>query len=144
MQVDRLHLEYEAHCDGWRTWRDVMEGDEAMKAAGERYLRGLDDQSEAEFVEYVKRGFFHRTGRTVTGYVGMVFRKEPVVVLGSKVPARFSLDVDLRGSSLAGYCKRVVEETILMGRCGTLVDFEGAKENRAYFSFYAPENILNW
>ena len=74
----------------------------------------------------------------------MIFRKAPVLLLGGKSPERFREDVDLLGTSFEGYAKSVVEETIVMGRCGTLVDFDGEGEQRAYLAFYKAEDILNW
>jgi hypothetical protein len=33
---------------------------------------------------------------------------------------------------------------ICVGRAGTLVDWHGEGENRAYLSLYSAESILNW
>ena len=146
MKPDNLHPEYLSNSDQWQTYRDILAGDPTMKRAGERYLARLHEQSDREFAEYVKRGFFfNATSRTVSGYVGLIFRKPPVLVMPDKSADAFKSDADLLGSSFASYCKTVVEETIVMGRCGTLVDFEAsASENRPYFAFYTAENILNW
>ncbi len=48
------------------------------------------------------------------------------------------------GTSLFGYAKNVVQEVISVGRSGTLVDWEGDFEQRAYASAYRAEDILNW
>ena len=37
-----------------------------------------------------------------------------------------------------------VGEIIIVGRAGTLIDWEGDVENRVYASLYTAENILNW
>ena len=38
MNVDAKHFEYEASLPGWSRARDFIAGEEAVKAAGERYL----------------------------------------------------------------------------------------------------------
>src|SRR6185369_7592210 len=37
-----------------------------------------------------------------------------------------------------------VSSVIALGRAGTLIDWHGEQENRAYLSSYAAESILNW
>jgi hypothetical protein len=56
----------------------------------------------------------------------------------------FVNDADMLGTSLFGYAKNVVREVISVGRSGTLVDWEGDYEQRAYASSYRAEDILNW
>jgi hypothetical protein len=46
--------------------------------------------------------------------------------------------------SLVDYARDVTAEVIAVGRCGSLVDWEGEYENRAYVSRYPAESILNW
>jgi hypothetical protein len=63
--------------------------------------------------------------------------------------AVFNNDADMLGTSLYGYAKQVVSEVVSVGRCGTLIDWEGASrsgqgENRAYAALYRAEQILNW
>ena len=43
-----------------------------------------------------------------------------------------------------GYAKNVVQEVVAVGRAGTLVDWEGDFEKRAYATAYRAEDILNW
>ncbi len=62
----------------------------------------------------------------------------------AKALAGFSNDADMLGTSLFGYAKNVVREVISVGRSGTLVDWEGDYEQRAYATAYRAEDILNW
>jgi len=81
MPVNSLHPEYEAHEDWWRTLRDVIAGDRAVKRSAVRYIPRLDGQTDLEYRAYVERGFFYNaTARTVLGYLGMIFRREPRVI----------------------------------------------------------------
>ena len=45
MPVNSTHAEYESGAAQWSRARDVLAGEDAVKAAGERYLPRLDSQS---------------------------------------------------------------------------------------------------
>lgn len=151
MPVSTLHTEYEAHQDHWRTLRDVMAGDLQIKREGVRYVPRLEGQSDSEYRAYVDRGFFYNaTARTVSGYLGMIFRREPVVKLPDAASAlgkalhSFSNDTDMMGKDVGAYAREVVSEVTVIGRAGTLIDWSGEGEDRAYWSLYRAEDILNW
>jgi hypothetical protein len=135
----------------------VLAGEDAVKAAGERYLPRLDSQTDEEFAAYRKRAsFFNATGRTADGYVGLMFRRPPFVKalevragLASnggvgRALAEFINDADMLGTTLAAYAKDVVWEVIGVGRAGSLVDWEDQVEKRVYVSLYSAEQIINW
>ena len=66
----------------WTRARDVLSGEDAVKAAGERYLPRLDAQTDEDYLAYLMRGcFFNATARTADGYVGLIFRRAPLVRL---------------------------------------------------------------
>lgn len=147
MPVNSTHPAYDAQLPSWLRLRDVLAGDEAIKRAGEKYVPRLDSQSDEEFRAYVERGFFYNaTARTVSGYIGMIFRREPVLQLPQKSAAlkAFTNDVDLLGTTLDSYAKNIVSEVVSLGRAGTLIDWNADADNRAYVSFYPAESILNW
>ncbi len=151
MPVNSTHPDYDANLATWSRARDVVSGEDAVKAAGVRYLPRLDSQTDDEFDAYKGRAsFFNATSRTAEGYVGLIFRRPPFI----KTPvdksalaaalAEFKNDADMHGTPVAGYAKNVVNEVISVGRAGTLVDWEDEVENRAYASLYSAETILNW
>jgi hypothetical protein len=77
-----------------------------------------------EFAAYVQRGFFYNaTARTVDGYLGLIFRRDPVLVLPGESSAlhpvlrAFVNDVDLRGTTLDAFARHTVNEVISVGRC---------------------------
>ena len=151
MPVNSAHADYLENLEPWQRIRDVLAGDRAIKQAGEKYVARLDSQSDDEFRAYVERGsFYNATSRTVSGFVGMIFRRDPVLQLPDKSAAlhpalrTFLNDVDLLGTTLDSYAKNLVTEVVAVGRAGTLVDWSGAPENRACLSAYAAESILNW
>ena len=154
MPVNTAHPDYETMLPKWLRARDVLAGEDAIKAGGTKYLPKLAEQVDDDYHAYKMRGvFFNATARTLAGYVGMIFRKPPYLRLpqaGSalgKAMAEFNNDTDLLGTSLYGYAKQVVSEVVSVGRCGSLVDWEGGAEqgeDRAYVALYRAEQILNW
>ena len=141
MPVNSTHADYDENLDAWLRIRDVLAGDRAIKRAGEKYVARLDSQTDDEFRAYVERGFFYNaTARTVSGYIGMIFRRDPVLQLpdssASLRPAldTFIHDADMMGTTLDSYARNVITEVVSVGRAGTLVDWDGDKENRAYLS----------
>ena len=151
MPVNSTHPDYDDNLVAWSRARDVMAGEDAVKAAGVRYLPRLDSQSDEEYAAYKERAaFFNATARTAEGYVGFVFRRPPFIktpegksALGLAL-SEFVNDADMLGTPLVSYAKNVVGEVISVGRAGTLIDWEGDVENRVYASRYSAENILNW
>jgi hypothetical protein len=147
--VNSTHPSYDENLPAWLRARDLFAGEDAVKAGA--YLSRLDSQTDDEFAAYRNRtSFFNATARTAEGFVGLIFRRPPIVKLpddGSGVGRAlktFENDVDMLGTSLAGYAKNVVDEVMAVGRCGTLVDWEGDVEQRAFAVLYRAEQIINW
>lgn len=151
MPANSTHLDYDANLPAWLRARDVIAGDESVKSGGEKYLSRLDSQTDDEYFAYKNRAcFFNATSRTLDGFLGLLFRRDPEVKLPDRHAGMggalrvFTEDVDLMGTSLFTFCKAIVGEVIALGRCGTLIDWQGGGESRAYVVRYAAENILNW
>ena len=151
MPVNSTHPDYDENLVAWSRARDVIAGEDALKAAGVRYLPRLDSQTDEEYAAYTERAsFFNATSRTAEGYVGLIFRRPPFIkmpeeksALGAAL-AEFKNDADMLGTPLVSYAKNVVNEIMSVGRAGTLMDWEDEVENRVYASLYFAENILNW
>jgi len=179
MPVNSTHVGYDASLPGWIRARDLLAGEDAVKAAGAKYLPRLDGQADEDYLAYQSRACFtNATRRAADAFVGLVFRKALFVKIPEvqgpkskiqnpdgtspnplpsaervtrrtasgigKAMARFSNDADMLATSLFGCAKNVVREVISVGRSGTLVDWEGDFEQRAYASAYRAEDILNW
>jgi hypothetical protein len=145
MGANSCHSQYDKASDFWRTIRDVMLGERAVKAGGARYVPRLEGQTDGDFQAFVERSYFYgATARTVSGYLGMIFRRDPAVKLPeTQALHEWRLDADLLGKSLEEYAREVAAEVVTVGRCGSLVDWEDS-EGRAYCSLYKAEDILNW
>ena len=149
--VNSTHADHDAALPGWIRARDLLAGEDAIKAAGAKYLPRLEGQSDDDYAAYRGRAcFFNATRRAADAFVGLVFRKAPFVRIpegGNGIGAAmsgFANDADMLGSSLFGYAKNVVQEVVAVGRAATLVDWEGDFEKRAYATAYRAEDILNW
>ena len=151
MPVNSTHPDYDSNAPDWSRARDVLAGEDAVKAGGEKYLPRLDSQTDEEFLAYRNRAaFFNATARSAEGFIGLIFRRPPFI----KVPesgsglgralAAFVNDADMLGTTLAGYAKNVTTEVVGLGRAGSLVDWEGDVEKRAYVALYSAEQIINW
>jgi hypothetical protein len=151
MPVNNTHPDYDAALPAWTRARDVMAGEDTIKAAGIRYLSKLDSQTDEEYTAYKSRAsFFNATARTAEVYLGLIFRRPPFIKVPeghaalAKAMQEFVNDTDMLGSPLATYAKSVVNEIIMVGRAGTLIDWEDMGENRVYASLYRAEQIINW
>jgi hypothetical protein len=151
MPVNNTHPDYDAALPAWTRARDVMAGEDAIKAAGIRYLSKLDSQTDEEYTAYKSRAsFFNATARTAEVYLGLIFRRPPFIKVPddssalAKALGEFVNDTDMLGSPLATYAKSVVNEIITVGRAGTLIDWEDTVENRVFASLYRAEQIINW
>jgi len=73
MTVDSTHPDYNANLPAWSRTRDVLAGEDAVKAAGEKYLPRLDSHNDEEYAAYRARAsFFGATARTQ--YLDLVSR----------------------------------------------------------------------
>lgn len=73
--------EFASHHRRWKRSRDVISGEDAVKAGGEAYLpRPSSRMSDAEYQRYLFRvDFFPGACRTHDGNIGLVMRKPPVL-----------------------------------------------------------------
>jgi hypothetical protein len=72
--------------------RDVLAGEDAVKAAGERYLPRLDSRSDDEFLAYRNQAsFFNATARSAEGFIGLMFRRPPFIRTPESKPRKLAL-----------------------------------------------------
>ena len=144
MPANSTHPDYDASAQHWSRARDVLAGEDAVKAAGEKYLPRLDSQSEEEYAAYKARSsFFGATARTLEEYLDLVFRRAPALALGAgEQLKKFVVDCDLWGLDFLRYARRVVSEVLAVGRVGSLVLWE--ESGRPVVSVWRAEDIVNW
>src|SRR5690242_18379611 len=107
MDANCTHPDYDVAKAKWARARDVLAGEDAVKAAGEKYLPRLDSQADDEYVAYKERAsFFGATARTLEEYLDLVFRKGPGVGLGgSNGLGAFVADCDRWGAGFVSYAR---------------------------------------
>lgn len=149
MPANSTHPEYDFSLPNWSRARDVLAGEDTVKRRGELYLPRLNIQTDDEYQHYKTRAsFFNATARTAEGFSGLIFRRDPSLKfpdtgrLGQAMTLLRN-DLDMLGTPILAYAKKLVVEILAVGRAGTVIDWED-QERRPYLSLYRAEDILNW
>lgn len=158
MTVTHKHRDYDRMAPLWEKSRDIVKGQAALHAKGEKYLPKLKSEQPDEYKARLCRSdLFNATWRTISGLTGMAFGKEPARELPGVLDG-YSKDITMSGVNLDALAEQVVEEVLEVGRCGLLVDHPAMPANvqdisqevaeqrghRPFISFYAAETIRNW
>ncbi|MDO8742052.1 MAG: DUF4055 domain-containing protein [bacterium] len=160
MPVDTQHPEYAANRKKVQRMRDAFGGDDAVHAAGVRYLPKLSKQTADDYAAYGQRAtFISATRRTADGLKGLIFRKPPVVEAPASLKAILE-DITLTGKSLSDLAQSLVDEELTVSRIGLLAEYpvvpptaDGKKRTvaehealgfRSFVTEYCAESIINW
>ena len=160
--VSYVRPELLAQLRSMRLVRDVVVGESAVKNGKERYLPRLpghstDDLGDESYKIYLDYAYFYpATARTASGLRGLVFRKDPVIMIPENLK-KYEENITADGQSMVSFSKDVFFEVILTNRCGVFVDFpvtnvdesyskaDVEKMNiRPYVRLYKAETIVNW
>ena len=152
------HEDYIKRLPQWTRQRDAVEGEDAIKAAGQTYLRKLggqpvqspsvasgNDLPLVSYEDYKDRAtFMNATGRTRDGLVGAIMRKEPELDW-PKSDEAFLLSAGRNQESFVEIRDEALSETIGIGRYGQLVDASSFSQNSdPYVASYFAETITDW
>jgi hypothetical protein len=89
--ANSAHPDYVAAAAEWSRVRDDLAGENAVKAAGEKYLPKLDSRTGEDYAVYKARArFFGNTARKLEGYLDLIFRRTPALACGSGSALRLS------------------------------------------------------
>lgn len=141
----------------WNKCRDIVRGEEKVKAMGDVYLPKPSGMDEEDYSGYKKRAqFFNATGRTLDGLVGMMNRKPPMVTVPPGLEA-YLQNVDGKGHNFTQFVNFCSRENLTTAWGGILVDmpnFDGSNIKSqadfevlnisAYMCYYTPEAIIKW
>lgn len=155
--VNTHHKDFDAYSPKWRRCRDTSDGQDAVHAAGEAYLPKLKDQEPEDYKSYKGRAvFYNATWRTIGGLIGMMFRKPPTTEIPAAIK-EFTTDIDMAGTSLETFARKVALEVMEVGRVGMIVDHpavdaavpltvKAAEQQglRPMIRTYRAECIVNW
>lgn len=145
----------------WTMVRDCLAGQEAVKAAGDKYLprpnpEDKSKENQDRYSSYKERAVFYNvTRRTLDGLIGQVFVREPVFDLKNPKLEPLILDVDGASVGINEQAKKTTADTISFGRTGLLTDFPttdgkvtAAEQEEGFIrptiTLYQPEQIINW
>lgn len=159
--VKNRHKDYSLFQDKWRRVRDVVAGQDAIYAGTTLYLPQLAEESWTDYLKRLKRTpFYNASWRTMAAFIGMMFRKPPILEVPSKIEP-YLKDVTMSGISFQNFAQDVTLEDIEISRIGVLVEFpQGAAQNangtpitvaqaealglRPSMVMYKAEAIINW
>lgn len=149
------HEEFTDMTERWELCEDLFGGEHEIHEKGEVYLPRLQgEDNKAYEARKAMTPVFGAFPRTVLGLRGMMFRK-PMKVEVPLAIADMMSDIDLAGTTLQGLAQEVVEDALVMGRVGLLVDYPKAPEGatkadavalnlRPMIVKYDTESIYNW
>ena len=141
MPINTRHPAFASMDENVKTMRHVMIGDDAVKAAGTRYLPKLGGQDTEDYNAYKKRALFYGACvRTKEALAGAICRK-PLQLHGPEEwTKKYKDDVTGTGVSLNSFAGELVHEMLTTSMEGILVDHDGA---RPFLSHYCQENVTN-
>lgn len=138
---------------------DCLAGEKQVKKKRSLYLPIPDEGSATDntkrYNSYIKRAvFYNATARTLNGFIGEIFSREPNMKLPKKLEV-VGKDASGNGVSLIQQSKKAASHVIAYGRAGLFVDFPTRDkpaslaeiENgtaRPTITLYEPRQIINW
>jgi hypothetical protein len=156
MSIQSTHPDYDNKVQDWETIRDVYKGERHIKSKGLKYLpstkgmqldgMGVGQLGLESYNAYKMRAVFPEyTKQAIDNFIGMLWRKPPVIKLPSTMESMRD-NATLTGESLVSLLRRINHEQLMTGRCGIMLDLPESNELNAmpYIAFYAAEAIRNW
>jgi hypothetical protein len=154
--VDTQHEDYQEYQEQWKLCRNLAEGQCAVHKAGVKYLPMLKNELGEDYAARKGRTtLYNAYWRTVSGLIGMLFKRQPVIEVDASLEEMMK-DINLKGMSLETFAQEIVEESLVIGRVGVLVDFPAANTEgmteadvsklnlRPTLQKYESESIINW
>ncbi|MEP6018219.1 MAG: DUF4055 domain-containing protein [Paracoccaceae bacterium] len=127
--------------------RDCLDGEDAIKEAGQTYVPKPDGMSTDNYTHYLDRAcFYGAPAMTLQALTGLALRKDPVIKLPRRLePMRLNATHD--NAPLSLMIEDVTREVMSLGRYGLLLDFpsDGATINTTpHFATYEAEAIVDF
>jgi len=153
--VSTQNPEYTYRSKQWKEIRDCVEGNPAIKRAGEVYLPRMSGMTDPRYEAYKNRAIFvNYVEQTLMGTHGMIFRRRPTVEIPKQIEDIIN-NIDRKGNSLYQFLSDSVLDMMQTCFGGFLIDvsavgtnltvFEADKQGiRPYVTYYKAESIINW
>ena len=162
--VQTTHPEYAKRFKQWKIMRDVMEGDDAIKGAGEDYLprpstahECFDKYELMQYESFKNRSIFtNYTAQIRDCLHGMIESRPAKIDIPQNMKGDYFINnVDYQGNSADQFFSDSLEDVLTTGFGGILVDLPKVDPNmskaqaekkkiRPYLSYYNAESIINW
>lgn len=136
--------EYIASMNSVKKIRDLLRGEDAVKAEGELYLKKPSRSWGSDLYEiYKDMAVFKNYGKVIQDvYTGVVFEKSPMIQLPEKIKY-LQNDITSTNLSIEAFAQKAFREGFTMGRGCAIVDWD-EKLERSYVRFYPTEDILSY
>ena len=162
--VKTQHPEYSKRKKQWALMRDVIEGDDAIKEAGEKYLPRASS-AHTNWLSYELKQYEAFKARAIfTNYTaqikdclhGMIESRPAKIEVPQNMKGdKFLNNVDYQGNSADQFFSDCLEDVLVTGFGGILVDLPAVDPNMSvkqaedknihpYLAFYKAESIINW
>jgi Domain of unknown function (DUF4055) len=117
-------------------------GEIVVKSRGKRYLPKTEGQSDEEYRAYLAGAtYYNAASRTVSGLVGSVHSREPIIENRPDTINLASITND--GQSFEMFAKKITKEVVSVGRIGVMIDAP-PMGGGAYCVLYMAEDIVDW
>lgn len=155
MSVENRHYLYNKMITKWERCRDAIEGEDAIKNKGIKYLAPLNSETATfldamqptpQYEAYKDRAYFYgATGRSFNGILGVIFRKSPIITMGETDIAELFLDnVNSNRDNIQVFVKSLTAQVFSTSRVGILAEPSAADFLIPHIEIYTAESIINW
>lgn len=149
------HPEYVARKKQWEFVRDWIEGSDAIKAKGRKYLPCPIGMSDKRYQMLLDRAVVvNYVDQTLEGTHGMIFRRKPQMQFPEEIK-KYMNNINCQGDNLYQFLSDTVYDIMQTNFGGYLVDIPSINESatvydaekngiRPYITYYPAESIINW
>lgn len=130
----------------WEKVRHVLEGEDAIKEMGVRYLPKPSGMNMLDYRSYKDRAcFFGVAERTQRQMTGMIMRKDPIIKVPDKLEPML-MNFTNEGQDFLTTLDEVMRESLSIGRYGVLLNhYTDAMVNDVpHINTYYAEDITDW
>lgn len=147
--ISAKNPKYSEYVEAWQTMTDCIEGEDEVKARGEKYLpmksgmRAITNEENRQraYLAYAARAEFPElVSPTVRGSVGLAHEKKAAIKLPEAMEY-LRQDATLEGMTLDDLHQKITTEILTYGRYGLL---PGVEDGRFFVSGYRADKIINW
>lgn len=156
-ELQHNHPQYDKNIDDWELMEDAYRGQRAVKRRKTKYLpttsgmralgattdQNTDNEGWKLYESYITRAYFPEIVRdTVNALVGAMTREAPNIQLPERLEPLREMATP-KGETLNVLYKRILENQLLYGRRGLLLDVDTSRD-LPYIADYSHKQIINW